>query len=186
MTRRSWLQWMVGGVHALIAALVGAPAVAFVLSPILRRQGPSAASSDAATGFLRVASFSVLKGDRPVRVPVVAARIDAFTTHPPQPVGGVWLLREHPDQSDSPIRCLQVTCPHLGCAVDFATDRGSFACPCHASDFDRLGRRVAGPSPRDMDALQCRVTDPDANGRRWVEVQFERYQAGIAEKRVVS
>jgi len=38
-------------------------------------------------------------------------------------------------------------CTHLGCNVRHEQDRG-FACPCHGSAFDRLGRVASGPAPR--------------------------------------
>ncbi len=76
-------------------------------------------------------------------------------------------------------------CPHLGCAIDYAADRDVFQCPCHASEFDRLGRRVVGPAPRDMDELPCRVTAADESGQRWVEVQYDVFKTGIAKKRRV-
>ncbi len=37
-------------------------------------------------------------------------------------------------------------CPHLGCPVVFAAERGRFECPCHHAAFDaRTGRVLFGP-----------------------------------------
>lgn len=52
--------------------------------------------------------------------------------------------------------------PHLGCRVglasDFPSDTGfdlpaemAFLNPCHGEKYDRLGRYLAGPSPRGLD-----------------------------------
>jgi hypothetical protein len=185
MNRRSFLEWATAGLYAALGAALALPALGFVLSPVLggRRRRPAGDAAAAGTGFVRVATLSAVRPDRPVRAAVIAGRVDAYTAHPPRPIGAVWLVSEDPGRDDTPIRCLQVICPHLGCAVDAAGS--GFACPCHASDFDRLGRRLSGPSPRDMDTLECRVTPPDESGERWIEVKYEQFAAGVAEKRVI-
>lgn len=40
-------------------------------------------------------------------------------------------------------------CTHLGCNVRHEQRQG-FACPCHGSAFDALGRPVSGPAPRPL------------------------------------
>jgi Rieske Fe-S protein len=83
------------------------------------------------------------------------------------------------------VRCFQTICPHLGCGIDLVPDGNGFACPCHASGFDADGRRQFGPSPRDMDQLECRVSLPDENGRRWIDVRYQEFQTGVADRRVI-
>ncbi len=90
-----------------------------------------------------------------------------------------------PPDGEPCVRCFQTICPHLGCEIDYAADRNAFACPCHASEFDADGRRKFGPAPRDMDKLECRVSPPDENGRRWIEVRYQEFQTGVAERRVI-
>lgn len=41
-------------------------------------------------------------------------------------------------------------CTHLGCNVRYEENAEQFACPCHGSVFDRLGRVVTGPAPRPL------------------------------------
>ncbi|HWE60637.1 MAG TPA: Rieske (2Fe-2S) protein [Chloroflexota bacterium] len=45
---------------------------------------------------------------------------------------------------------LEQTCPHQGCPVDWHPDTARFVCPCHGSEYDRLGRVVQGPSARGL------------------------------------
>ena len=71
------------------------------------------------------------------------------------------------------VRCFQTSCPHLGCGVDYSADRKAFTCPCHASEFAVDGTPRFGPSPRPMDQLACRVTEPDGQGQRWIEVDYQ-------------
>lgn len=91
-------------------------------------------------------------------------------------------------QAPPVVRCLQTICPHLGCGIDLAAQQNptGFTCPCHVSEFDDAGRRGKGPSPRDMDELPCRVTAPDENGERWVEIQYVEFRTGTPEKRPIA
>jgi cytochrome b6-f complex iron-sulfur subunit len=42
-------------------------------------------------------------------------------------------------------------CPHLGCRVPSCTSSQWFECPCHGSQYNRVGEKKAGPAPRGMD-----------------------------------
>jgi len=51
---------------------------------------------------------------------------------------------------------LSLVCPHLGCTVEQAPD--GYACPCHGSRFDPLGKLVNGPASQPMKSLKVEVT----------------------------
>jgi cytochrome b6-f complex iron-sulfur subunit len=42
-------------------------------------------------------------------------------------------------------------CPHLGCRVPECASSQWFECPCHGSQYNRVGEKKAGPAPRGMD-----------------------------------
>ena len=42
-------------------------------------------------------------------------------------------------------------CPHLGCRVPWCLTSQWFECPCHGSQYNRVGEKKAGPAPRGMD-----------------------------------
>jgi cytochrome b6-f complex iron-sulfur subunit len=42
-------------------------------------------------------------------------------------------------------------CPHLGCRVPNCVSSQWFECPCHGSQYNRVGEKKAGPAPRGMD-----------------------------------
>ncbi len=46
-------------------------------------------------------------------------------------------------------------CTHVGCPVQ-ATGVG-FSCPCHGSQFDQRGARIAGPAVRPLDRFQWEI-----------------------------
>jgi Rieske Fe-S protein len=65
----------------------------------------------------------------------VAGPIDYATNE------GIYLTRQ-----GSAWLALEQTCPHQGCPVAWEADQARFVCPCHGSEFDRLGDVVQGPS----------------------------------------
>jgi cytochrome b6-f complex iron-sulfur subunit/menaquinol-cytochrome c reductase iron-sulfur subunit len=149
-----------------IAAILAVPGLRFLADPLLRRRS-------GATTWTKVATIDSLPDDVPVAVPVVGERVDAWTRAKAQRLGTVWLRKK----SDRRVDALQAECPHLGCSVQLDAERHRFACPCHESFFNLEGHQTSGPSPRDMDSLEARVT---ADGD--VEVHFARYRTQSHDK----
>jgi len=182
MNRRGFLNLLATLVHTAVAACALIPGVAFLTGATrrnLRRDG-----------FVRTIRVADLKASAPTRVEVHTDRWDAYIHYPPGPIGSVWLVPEmtegeiqtDPETGATHVRCLQTICPHLGCAIDFAPDRDAFVCPCHASEFSRSGKSEFGPAPRPMDELTCRLSEPDADGERWIEVEYREFKTGIARR----
>ncbi len=173
--------------HAAVGLVVAVPVIALLTDPLRRRSRGSAAP------FIRVTPLDALPPGRPVRLPVVAERSDSFIRHPATRTGEVWILREDPGgehdaaggnastTGDAPgVRAWQATCPHLGCGINYAPERRQFACPCHTSAFALDGSRLYGPSPRDMDPLEVRISEE--HGQVWVDVRYEKFRTGVAER----
>ena len=53
---------------------------------------------------------------------------------------------------------LYQTCPHLGCRVPECATSQWFECPCHGSQYNRVGEKKGGPAPRGMDRFPMTVT----------------------------
>jgi cytochrome b6-f complex iron-sulfur subunit len=49
------------------------------------------------------------------------------------------------------------TCPHQGCLVAWKTERKSFACPCHASQFAADGKVLQGPAGKALATYEAKV-----------------------------
>ncbi len=49
-------------------------------------------------------------------------------------------------------------CPHLGCRVPQCDTSQWFECPCHGSQYSRVGEKKGGPAPRGMDRFAMKVT----------------------------
>jgi Rieske Fe-S protein len=54
-------------------------------------------------------------------------------------------------------------CTHVGCPAQ-ATSAG-FSCPCHGSQFDDRGARIAGPAVRPLDRFQWQIRN---DGQLWI------------------
>ncbi len=57
------------------------------------------------------------------------------------------------------IVALYQKCPHLGCRVPECKSSQWFECPCHGSQFNRIGEKKGGPAPRGMDRFGVSITN---------------------------
>ena len=60
---------------------------------------------------------------------------------------------------ESGIVALYQKCPHLGCRVPECKSSQWFECPCHGSQYNRVGEKKAGPAPRGMDRFGVSVSN---------------------------
>jgi len=156
-----------------ITAVLAVPGVAYILTPLRKRNGGS-------SEFQALARLGDLKVGEPQSFPVIEARTDAWVRYPPEPVGSVWLIRQ-PEGTEPPVIAMTSECPHLGCAVNLTSDREEFLCPCHDSRFTLNGKPLNETPPRPMDRLDIEVDDPsDPNAQ--VLVKFQRFRTMTEEK----
>ncbi len=119
-----------------------------------------------------------LQEDVPKQVVIRAVRRDAWTLHPNDVIGRVWLVRRKDGQVDA----FTTICPHLGCSVNFEDKLRRFICPCHGGTFQLSGERLseqqlgaANPAPRGLDRLEVRKdpANPDL-----IQVKYENFIQG--------
>ncbi len=60
------------------------------------------------------------------------------------------------------INCLYQKCVHLGCRVPACLTSQWFECPCHGSQYSRVGEKRGGPAPRGLDRFPVAVA-PDGS-----------------------
>lgn len=157
--RRRALTLLVAAGGAAFACALAVPASVFVTAP-LRERGKGGAN------WVKTVRLASLDEGVPKKVGIVADQRDAWTVAKDVELGAVWLVRE-----GARVRALSATCPHLGCSIQALPSR-AFGCPCHTSEFDPSGRKVRGPSPRDMDALETKIEE------EYVFVDFHRFRTG--------
>ena len=57
------------------------------------------------------------------------------------------------------IVALYQKCPHLGCRVPQCVSSQWFECPCHGSQYNRVGEKKGGPAPRGMDRFVVEISN---------------------------
>jgi menaquinol-cytochrome c reductase iron-sulfur subunit len=176
LERRSFLKWGTNLMGGLFATVLGVPAAGYLLDPRNRAAAPGQ--------FRRVGRLSELKENVPQSVVLRDIRLDAWTLHPNDVLGRVWLIWRGGDEVDA----YTSLCPHLGGSINF--DGKKFVCPLHGATYDFECHRVsdevlgrANPAPRDMDSLEIQlVQDPAKDGDFFIEVKYENFVQGHAEK----
>ena len=181
MQRRALLKGISRGLAALCAAVIGLPGVGFILSALRREP----ANGDRTQ---RLARLKDLPLNKPVRVPVIGARRDAWTEYPNEVLGQVWLVRQQSGVTDR-VSAFTATCPHLGCLVQHEPKLDCFLCPCHRAQFGHDGQRLTSTAtgaqshaPRGMDALPCQLVQDDSTQDVWVEVTFQKFEQGLTKQ----
>jgi menaquinol-cytochrome c reductase iron-sulfur subunit len=125
--------------------------------------------------FMRLASLESLPADgAPLKVSVIADRIDAWTRFPKEPIGAVFIAR-----NGDKLTAFQVICPHAGCSINYDASGKKYFCPCHAASFNMAGERTdaTSPSPRNMDSLEVEL-----RSKNEVWVKFQTFGIGTAKK----
>lgn len=185
MQRRTLLTAISSWIAACAAALVTVPGASYIWGTVRRRRLSR-------TTVQRVARLADLTPGQPFEAPVVAPRVDAWTLYPDEAVGRVWLVRQGDAQTppaQTKVDALSNICPHLGCAVQLTADRRGFDCPCHKAVFKLSGEPRSSaelgyrnPTPRGLDALECRVVEDAQTREWWVEVKYQVFEQGLTKK----
>ena len=61
------------------------------------------------------------------------------------------------------IVALYQKCVHLGCRVPWCKTSQWFECPCHGSQYNRVGEKKGGPAPRGLDRFVVKVEGSKVN-----------------------
>src|SRR5207344_1973696 len=75
-----------------------------------------------------------------------------------QPRCGHFWFKPLLDGMSNGIVVLYQKCPHLGCRVPQCVSSQWFECPCHGSQYNRVGEKKGGPAPRGMDHFAMSVS----------------------------
>ena len=67
---------------------------------------------------------------------------------------GSLLVIRNPDDASSLI-AVDSLCTHQGCSVDWESNNGVFACPCHGSSFNSDGSVATGPATTPLGTFEA-------------------------------
>lgn len=167
MSRRSFMASFSGAFAGLVATVVGAPMLKYILYPV---QTVSAARKWTEVGD--VSEFDNINA--PVSRTISLTQRDGWReVVTPQPV---FVTRT----GEGKLQVLSPICPHLGCSVAWRPNQNKFVCPCHGGQFDAEGKRLSGPPPRGLDRLDVQVKD----GK--LEVQFQYFRSNVPDRQLLS
>ena len=153
VTRRQFLNRAIGGLFGLSLAGFGAAVVGF-LWPTLKSGGFGSVINVGKVSDVR----AVIATKQPFYSP------DARTYINPYPAIAVTNAKQSGAYS-SPILsgmeegyvALYQKCVHLGCRVPWCVSSQWFECPCHGSQYSRVGEKKGGPAPRGLDRFAVSV-----------------------------
>jgi Rieske Fe-S protein len=135
----------------MIGAVIGVPATAYVLAPVLDEVAFRPVSLGPIDAFTKEQAFS----------PTAAT----FVEDPAQPETSANLAWVHYTgksnqdwlASDAMFVVFSNRCMHLGCPV--LASKVGFGCPCHGGQYNTDGIRTAGPPIRPLDRFEWKIVN---------------------------
>ena len=143
ISRRDFIALTTAAVGAFITAVIGLPAIAYLIEPALKSE-----STDAWIPVGKLDSFAIGK---PSLATFTRSNVNGWEKSVNS--YGVFVLRK----SQSEALAFSNVCTHLGCRVNWQTDKQQYVCPCHDGHFSLDGKVVSGPPPRPLDAYETKV-----------------------------
>ena len=147
LSRKAFVTTTVGVLGGVMAAMVGLPAVGYLISPATKKQ-----QSEAWIPAGEVDSY-------PIGVPTLFSFTRTKINGWEKTVNShsVYILRKSETESD--FLTLSNVCTHLSCRVNWDEETQVYPCPCHAAHFDINGLVIDGPPPRQLDRLETKVEE---------------------------
>jgi menaquinol-cytochrome c reductase iron-sulfur subunit len=137
ISRRDFVKLTTAAVGGIIAAVVGLPAIDYLIAPALE-----ASKADAWIPLGKMENFETGK---PVLVNFTRTKANGWE----KTVNsyGVFVLKK----SETDVLVLSNICTHLGCRVNWNEAAQEYVCPCHDARFNADGKVLGGPPPRPLD-----------------------------------
>ncbi len=129
----------------LLAALVGIPAIAFLIEPLVEK----IRSNEVELGPIEELT------DRPRKYVIRFMTQTGWVKS--EKVMTLYARRAAPDSDE--VVVMSNICTHLGCPARWEDENDRFFCPCHDGIYDIEGRVIGGPPPRPLDRLKPIVRD---------------------------
>ncbi|NUO81742.1 ubiquinol-cytochrome c reductase iron-sulfur subunit [candidate division KSB1 bacterium] len=130
VTRRSFLDYFLGGGVAAMLGSVFFPVLKYIMPPAI----PQAVQNDVVAG-------------KAGELAPNTAKIFRFGTKP-----GILVRTPEGDY-----RAFSAVCTHLQCTVQYRQDFKHIWCACHNGHFDLTGRNIAGPAPRPLEEYRVEI-----------------------------
>ena len=143
ISRRDFITLTTAAVGTFIGAVIGLPAIAYLIEPALK-----ADSTDAWIPLGKLDSYEIGK---PSLSTFTRSKVNGWE----KTVNsyGAFVLRK----SQTEVVVYSNVCTHLSCHVNWQADKQQYVCPCHDGHFGIDGKVLAGPPPRPLDMYETKV-----------------------------
>ncbi len=153
VTRRQFLNRAVLGLTGLSVAGFGGACLAF-LWPTLQAGGFGS--------VINVGKITDINATIATKQPFYSPQARSYVN--PYPVADVPTATKSGAYADPIINGMKLgyvalyqKCVHLGCRVPWCLSSQWFECPCHGSQYNRVGEKKGGPAPRGLDRFALSV-----------------------------
>ncbi|WP_447987054.1 QcrA and Rieske domain-containing protein [Nitrospira sp. Nam74] len=158
-SRRTFFQWATATAAGLIGFSFAIPFIGYLTFPALKRREKP---------WVAVGNVDDLPLGEPTQLDYMTTLHDGYLETKAHKA--IWAIK----QADGQITVFSPLCTHLGCGYHWDGEERKFRCPCHGSVYDVSGKVLAGPAPRQLDALPTKVE----NGQ--LQVIDKEFKVGIA------
>jgi cytochrome b6-f complex iron-sulfur subunit len=155
VTRRQFLNRAILGLTGLSLAGFGGACLAF-LWPTLQSGGFGS--------VINIGTKSAVDATIATKVPFYSPQARSYVN--PYPVSDVPAAKKSGAYADPILAgmaqgyvALYQKCVHLGCRVPWCQSSQWFECPCHGSQYNRVGEKKGGPAPRGLDRFALNVNN---------------------------
>jgi Rieske Fe-S protein len=144
VSRRDFVTVITAAVGTLIGAVVGLPAIGYLLSPALKVE-----KSEARVALGPLENYPE---GTPTLFNFTRSKVNGWE----KAVNsyGVYVLRQ-----GGQAQVFSNICTHLSCRVTWQEEAQKYHCPCHDADFAKDGGIIRGPQPRPLDEFEVVVED---------------------------
>ncbi|MDD2695088.1 MAG: Rieske (2Fe-2S) protein [Anaerolineales bacterium] len=145
LSRREFGAILTAFLGTVIGAVVGLPAIGYIISPALKTQSKEA--------WVPLGPLD----NYPVGVPTLFTFTRTKVNGWEKTVNsyGVYVFRKEGGE----IEAFSNLCTHLSCRVTWQAEAGEYICPCHDGHFDTQGEVTFGPPPRPLDKYEFKIED---------------------------
>lgn len=140
LSRRGFVAGAVAFLGTVIGAVIGLPAIGYLLSPVLKKEEGTGAEIWQTLGSIDELTINVPRLYSFTRTKQVGWERTAASY-------GVYVVKK----ADGNLDVFSNVCTHLSCRVSWQDDTEEFVCPCHDGRFTIDGAIVIGPQPRPLD-----------------------------------
>jgi menaquinol-cytochrome c reductase iron-sulfur subunit len=145
ISRRDFVKLTTAAVGTFIGAVIGLPAIAYLIEPALK--------VGSAAAWIPLGKLDGYEIGKPSLATFTRSKVNGWEKTVDS--YGVFVLRK----SEAEVQAFSNKCTHLSCRVNWNQDQQQYICPCHDAHFDINGKIISGPPPRPLDTYETKVED---------------------------